>query len=406
MTEDIAAYVGVDWASATHYVFALDAQGAKLGHRSFQHSGEGLAELAEWIRTTTGAEPERIAVGIEVPHGPVVESLMESGFLVHAFNPRQLDRFRDRFTMAGAKDDRLDALVLADSLRTDRRFYRFLEPVHPTIIQLREWSRMAEDLSAERNRLANRFRHQLWRYFPQMLELAEDWSQQWILELWELIPTPAKAQTVRASTVAKRLKESRVKKWTADTLLNHLRSKPITVADGVTEACVSHCEPILERLRLVMQQIKLAMKQLERLCSAVAELPPAIGVAPSTQADPDILRSMPGVGTIVLAALLSEAHDAVARRDAQALRSLSGVSPVTRRSGKQIVVVMRQVLSASPQNGCLPLGARGGAARLSNAQSICRVAQARTISCSRPAFDRQSLDRRCLCHVEDRRTLR
>jgi hypothetical protein len=47
--------------------------------------------------------------------------------------------------------------------------------VHPTIIQLREWSRMMEDLSAERNRLANRFRHQLWRYFPQMLELAEDW---------------------------------------------------------------------------------------------------------------------------------------------------------------------------------------------------------------------------------------
>ena len=43
MTEDIAAYVGVDWASATHYVYALDAQGAKLGHHSFQHSGEGLA---------------------------------------------------------------------------------------------------------------------------------------------------------------------------------------------------------------------------------------------------------------------------------------------------------------------------------------------------------------------------
>jgi transposase len=226
MTEVIAAYVGVDWASATHYVYALDAQGAKLGHCSFQHSGEGLAELADWIRTTTVAEPGRIAVGIEVPHRPVVESPMESGFLVHALNPKQLDRFRDRFTMAGAKDDRLDALVLADSLRTNRRFYRFLEPVHPTIIQLRDWSRMAEDLSAERNRLANRFRHRLWRYFPQMLELAEDCSRQWILELWELISTPAKAQTVRASTVAKRLKQSRVKKWTAETLLKHLRGKP------------------------------------------------------------------------------------------------------------------------------------------------------------------------------------
>ncbi len=46
-------------------------------------------------------------------------------------NPKQLDRMRDRFTIAGAKDDRLDAFVLADSLRTDMRFYRFLDPADP-----------------------------------------------------------------------------------------------------------------------------------------------------------------------------------------------------------------------------------------------------------------------------------
>lgn len=161
MIEDISAFVGVDWASATHYAYALGADGRKLGHRSFQHSGEGLAELANWIRTTTGRDPDRVAIGIEVPHDPVVEGLMDAGFLVHAINPKQLDRLRDRFNMAGAKDDRLDAFVLADALRTDRRLYRFLEPMHPTIIELREWSRMTEDLSAERNRLANRFRHQL-----------------------------------------------------------------------------------------------------------------------------------------------------------------------------------------------------------------------------------------------------
>lgn len=315
--EDIAAYVGVDWASATHYAYALDAHGAKLGHRSFKHSGEGLAELAGWIQQTTGVEPGRIAIGIEVPHGPVVESLMVAGFLVHALNPKQLDRFRDRFTMAGAKDDRLDAYVLGDDLRTDRHFYRFLEPVHPTIIQLREWSRMTEDLSAERNGLANRFRHQLWRYFPQMLEIAEDWSQQWILDLWDLVPTPARARTVRVSTIERRLRESRVKKWTADSLLKLLRGTPISVASGVTEACVAHCQLILDRLRLVMQQMKQAMRELERLCSAVAELPSAADVGPNTKADPEVLRSMPGIGTIVLAALLSEGHDAIVRRDAQ-----------------------------------------------------------------------------------------
>jgi len=33
---------------------------------------------------------------------------------------------------------------------------------------------MAEDLSQERNRLANRVREQLWRYYPQALELGDD----------------------------------------------------------------------------------------------------------------------------------------------------------------------------------------------------------------------------------------
>jgi hypothetical protein len=39
---------------------------------------------------------------------------------------KQLDRFRDRFTVAGAKDDRRDAHVMADSLRTDRHAFRRL----------------------------------------------------------------------------------------------------------------------------------------------------------------------------------------------------------------------------------------------------------------------------------------
>jgi hypothetical protein len=124
MTESIMTYVGVDWASKTHYAYALDVDGEKLGHRPFDHSGEGLTELIEWIRSVSGQKIENIAIGIEVPHGPVVEHLMDAGFAVHAINPKQLDRLRDRFTTAGAKDDRLDAFVPTDSLRTDLRFYR------------------------------------------------------------------------------------------------------------------------------------------------------------------------------------------------------------------------------------------------------------------------------------------
>ena len=45
MNEDIAAYVGVDWASATHYAYALDAQGAKLGLKHVETEGYAVALL-------------------------------------------------------------------------------------------------------------------------------------------------------------------------------------------------------------------------------------------------------------------------------------------------------------------------------------------------------------------------
>src|SRR3954462_13808988 len=101
-------------------------------------TGRGLAAMAAWILEVTGAAPEAVFVAIEVPHGPVVESLMERGFRVHAINPKQLDRFRDRFSPAGATDDSRDAEVLGDALRTDPRCFRALQPLDPVVVELRE----------------------------------------------------------------------------------------------------------------------------------------------------------------------------------------------------------------------------------------------------------------------------
>ena len=57
--------------------------------------------------------------------------------------------------------------------------------------------------------------------------------------------------------------------------------------------------------------------------------------------DAAILASLPGVGTGTLATLLTEAAGPLGRRDYAALRTLSGVAPVTKRSGKTCLVVMR-----------------------------------------------------------------
>ncbi len=195
-------FAGIDWGSRTHQVCVVDNKGEVLAERAFDHGGAGLAEMAAWILAAADAEPRAVGIAIEVPHGPVVETLMERGFPVHAVNPKQLDRFRDRFSPAGAKDDRRDARVLANALRTDGQAFRHLDPEAPEIVELREWSRIASRLTRDRTRCVNQARQQFWRYYPKFCEVGSDLSKAWVRELRRLAPTPAKARRVRASTVA------------------------------------------------------------------------------------------------------------------------------------------------------------------------------------------------------------
>jgi transposase len=342
MTDQKQFYAGVDWASESHHAFLTDGDGRKLGEKVFGHSGDGLAAMATWLTETSGVvEASQIQVAIEVPHGPVVETLIERGFKVHAINPKQMDRFRDRFTLAGAKDDSRDAEVMASALRTDRRCFRLLAVAEPVVIELREWSRIAEDLGAERNRLTNRMRQQLWRYYPALLGLDNDLGAEWLLDLWESVPTPAKATRIRETTIAKLLKRHRIRRFDAGYVLAKLRTPPVKVAAGTTEAANAHIATLIVRIRIVNQQLKEAHQRLDGL---TARLIPTEETEPGQrkQHDVEILASLPGVGRIVLATLLAEAFDALQRRDYAALRSLTGVAPVTKRSGKSCIVIRRQ----------------------------------------------------------------
>ena len=350
----LAWFAGVDWGSQKHQACVLDAVGKVLGERAFEHGGQGLAEMADWLLSFASGEAGEageVGVAIETPRGPVVESLMERGFAVHSMNPKQLDRFRDRFSPAGAKDDRRDARVLASALRTDPHCLRQLEPTDPKVIELREWSRLREDLTRERTRLANRMREQLWRYYPQFLAaIDDDVATPWALDLWRRLPTPTAAQRVREATLARVLKQHCIRRTDAATLRGRLRAPAIRVAPGTAEAAAAHIRLVTERLALVNRQLAHARSQLDLLVRQFAEAAPAEDPNASAETDPGpskepadaaILLSLPGIGTGVLATLLAESSDAVRRRDYHALRCLCGVAPVTRRSGKSLIVSRR-----------------------------------------------------------------
>ncbi len=321
-----------------------------MAERIFPADADGLAAMAEWLVAKSGAPPERVLVAIEVPHGPVVETLLERGFLVHAINPKQLDRFRDRFAMSGAKDDRRDARVLADSLRTDGRAYRRLSTDEPGVIELREWSRMAAELQREDTVLCNRQREQLLRFFPQVLQIADDVGAAWILELLDAVPTPAAAKKRRLPTIQAIVSAHRIRRWTAQQILAVLRKPAVTVAPGTVEAASAHLRLLAARIRLVREQLAECHKKLDEICARLGAAEPEVEGRKSEPRDVEILLSLPGVGRIVAASLLAEASRPLRDRDYQALRTLCGIAPVTRRSGKGLVVFMRRACNPRLRN--------------------------------------------------------
>ncbi len=340
-------FVGVDWSSTNHQVCVVDMKGKVCAQRSFKHCGMGLTEMADWIVRTTQSSPHKVGVAIETPRGPVVESLMGREFVVYSINPKQLDRYRDRFSLAGAKDDRLDARVLAETVRLDRNHLRRLDAQMPEVVMLRDCSRLHGQLTADKVRLNNQMRDILWRYYPQFLEISNGLSRLWVLELWMLAPTPHKAKRLRLSSIERLLKKHRIRCIDAKTVKQCLTAPSVAVAAATAQGAVFQLKSVIERLAVVIRQLKETQREMDRLIDEYDKSfreqddPEAI----QRQRDVEILSSIPGVGKIVLATLLAEASDVLQLRDYNALRALCGAAPVTKRSGKLCFVVRRHAVN-------------------------------------------------------------
>jgi transposase len=342
MSEDYEWFVGIDWGSREHQVTVVGPDRTVRHERKTPHTGSDIAALAHWLVSLAGRTGATVAVALEVPRGALVDALLAQGLHVYALNPKQLDRFRDRYTVAGAKDDRRDARVLAGSLVTDRGAFRRLDPEDGRVVQLREITRLEADVDAELRRLSNRLREQLYRLAPGLLTLCAGADEPWLWALLERAPTPAAGARLTRGTVVHLLAEHRIKRFTAEEVLTVLRAPALTVAPGVLEAAQEHLTLLLPRLRLGHEQQRRCAARSEQLLDDLAQTPEHRDVA--------ILRSWPGVGRKVSATMLAEASRLLAARDYHALRCHIGCAPVTKESGRRRLVAMRHACNPRLRN--------------------------------------------------------
>lgn len=342
-------FVGIDWGSEAHEVCVLNRDGHVEERRQVRHTAADVQAFLDALLARAGGDATTVALGIEVPRGALVELLVERGFAVYAINPRHMDRFRDRFTPAGAKDDRRDALVIGDSLRTDPQAFRPVRLDHPAIIQLREWSRIDEDLGVELTRLTNQLRDLVYRSAPGLLALSPAADEPWLWALLRHAPTPAAQRRLSQRRLDRLLRDHRIRRLTVTQVRDVLQQPAVFTAPGVVDAGAAHLQVLLPRVELIAAQRRDAERQLQRWLEVLETEMPSAGDQ-REHSDVAIVRSMPGIGTRVAARMLAEASQPLVDRAYHVVRACMGVAPVTKQRGKRRLVSMRYGCNARLRN--------------------------------------------------------
>ena len=316
---------GIDWASADHAVCVVDAAGQVRARFSVAHDRAGLGKLIAGLRAAGVSE-----AAIERGDGVLAGALLDAGLTVVVITSRQMKNLRSRYGSAGVKDDRFDAFVLADVLRTDRSRLRPLTPDMPATMTLRAAVRARRDLAAHRIAACNQLRAHLAATFPAGAGLFARLDSQISL---------AFLARFGSQDAAGQLSEEDLAAWLhtlpyrgnaprPEQLRARLQAAPrgATGADGAARAVITGA----------------LAATLSALASQVKTLETEIAAQLAAHPDAHIFTSLPRAGTLRAARLLAETGDCRARfPDPESLTGLAGVAPVTRRSGKHISVSFR-----------------------------------------------------------------
>ena len=167
----MSIYIGIDWSQDKHDVAFMNAAGAIIARLTIAHQPDGFHKL-ETTRRQLAVNAADCLVGLETAHNLLLDHLWDHGYQhIYVIPPLVVKSSRGRYGHSGARDDTLDAQLLADLLRTDRARLNPWRPDSSLTRQIRARVGFLTFLKHGAIRVHNRLRAVLLRYYPQALEL-------------------------------------------------------------------------------------------------------------------------------------------------------------------------------------------------------------------------------------------
>jgi transposase len=340
----MAVFCGIDWAEGYHDIALVDGEGRLVAKRRISESVDGIAELTAMLAAAGDSPQAPIPVAIETPRGLLVAVLRAAGRPIYPINPLAVARYRERSSLSGKKSDHLDAMALANILRTDAHLHRMLPDDSALARSITVLARAYQDAVWRRTKLVQELRARLREYYPGFLTAfgvaagsrgglsTTQLASRDARVVLAIAPSPADGQhlsTARVETALRRAGRQRRIGPVAARIVAALR-RPQLRQDPVVEQAMR-----AETLGL--------LGVLDAVCASVDQLAAALTETFRKHPDYEIITSFPGLADISGAIVLAEVGDDRSRfSDDRALQAFAGSAPVTRASGKSRTVTRRR----------------------------------------------------------------
>jgi transposase len=323
-------FVGVDWAEAHQDVHVEDETGRRLGGGRLAEGVEGVARFHDLVGAHVD-ESDEVVIGIETDRGLFVAALVAAGYQVFAVNPLSTSRYRDRHSTSGAKSDARDAKVLADMVRTDRHNHRRASTDSETVQAIKILARAHQSMIWSRQRQTNGLRSILREFYPAALAAFDDLTSPDALEVLRVAPTPELGRGLSISKIAAALRrggrQRRVNERAGE-IQAYLRAPQLGAPAAISTA--------------MGMSVSASVTVIAAMVAQTAELARQLETGFESHPDAEVVRSLPGLGTILGARVLGEFGDEPNRYgSAKSRKNYAGTSPITRASGTKRVVLAR-----------------------------------------------------------------
>ena len=311
--------VGIDVAKNKHDAIIIDSKGDTLT-KSFRipNSHKGAETLINKIKSiNTNNLP--VVIGMEATGHywlPLYSRLMQEGFEINVINPIQSDSFRNMY-IRQSKNDSIDAFIIAEVIRFGR--FTTTSLAEEDMLALRNLSRFRlfqVDAVADLKRKTISLLDQV---FPEYARLFSDTFGKSSLELLSSSCTP---EEILAMDTEKLI-----------SILNSASKGPLG-SDKANEIKSAANESFGIKLALdsFSFEIKQLIEQIKFIEKQIVELEQQIQALLEKFDTP--IQTLPGVGPVLGAIILSEIGDISRFKDASKLVAFTGIDPSIKQSGE------------------------------------------------------------------------